>query len=96
MFTGFYKNFKNQFKFKLLYPNRIDNVHAFDKSTSIGECYNIVLLFIKTNYEYVLNYFFVTFSQQHLTETLSSPEWKLYAWLAAIYTLEMLLYDVLF
>ncbi len=31
MFTGFYKNFKNQFKFKLLYPNRIDTVHAFDK-----------------------------------------------------------------
>lgn len=65
------------------------------KSTSIGECSNIALVFIKTNYEYVLNYFFVTFSQQHLTETLSSPEWKLYAWLAAIFTLEMLLYDVL-
>lgn len=57
----------------------------FTKSTSIGECYNIALPFIKTNYEYVLNYFFLTFSQQHLTETLSSPEWKLYAWLAVMF-----------
>ncbi len=51
-----------ELKFKLLYPYRIDTAHA----TSVGECYNIALLFIKTNYEYVLNYFFLTFSQQHL------------------------------
>lgn len=85
-FTGFYKNSKNQFNWFI----NIEFILCMllTKST-IGECYNIALFIMK---HAKLR---VTFSQQHLTETLSSPKWKCYAVLVAIFTLEILLYDVL-